>query len=123
MEEGGEMNYFDHEKLDVYKVALEVVTLMDTVVESLPRGKSHLGDQLQRAGTSIVLNIAEGSGEYSGNEKNRFYRMAKRSGTECAAVIEICQRLGFIENELYEEIRLLLVRIVSMLIKMTHKFK
>jgi len=115
------MNIFDHEKLDVYKVSLEVVILITQVVENLPRGKSYLGDQLQRAGTSILLNIAEGSGEYSGSEKNRFYRIAKRSGTECAGVIEICHRLGYLEENLYKRIRSLLVRVVSMLIKMVRR--
>ncbi|MBW3534903.1 MAG: four helix bundle protein, partial [Gemmatimonadetes bacterium] len=38
-----------------------------------------LEDQLDRAATSIVLNIAEGAGEFSLPDKQRFYRMAKRS--------------------------------------------
>jgi len=40
----------------------------------------------QRAATSVPLNIAEGAGEYSGAEKSRFYRIAKRSATECAGI-------------------------------------
>src|SRR3990172_8149091 len=58
-------------------------------------------DQLQRAGTSVSLNIAEGAGEYSGSEKGRFYRMAKRSATECAGIFEICDRLELIEEGRY----------------------
>jgi four helix bundle protein len=54
---------FDHERLDVYQVALDFLTLADEVSEHLPRGRSHLADQLTRASTSIVLNIAEGSGK------------------------------------------------------------
>ena len=73
------MNYFDHEKLDVYQAAIDLVILINTVVENLPRGRAYLADQLQRAGSSVPLNIAEGSGEFSANEKIRFYRMAKRS--------------------------------------------
>ena len=59
------MTHFDHEKLDVYKVAIEFVALADDIVESLPRGRGYLADQLHRAATSIPLNIAEGAGEYS----------------------------------------------------------
>lgn len=55
---------FDHEKLDVYTVALDFVVLANGVVEGLPRGRSHLADQLTRASISIVLNIAEGAGKY-----------------------------------------------------------
>lgn len=87
------MSYFDHERLDVYKAAIELVALIDKVIESFPRGRAYPADQLQRAGTSVPLNIAEGAGEYSNNEKSRFYRIAKRSATECAGIIDVCRRL------------------------------
>ena len=40
---------FDHEKLDVYQIAIEFVVLVDKVIENLPRGRACLADQLQRA--------------------------------------------------------------------------
>ena len=81
--------YFDHEKLDVYRAAIAFVVLVDEMITNLPRGRAYLADQLQRAASSIPLNIAEGAGEYSGNEKIRFYRIAKRSATECASILDI----------------------------------
>ncbi|MBI2378131.1 MAG: four helix bundle protein, partial [Deltaproteobacteria bacterium] len=51
---------FDHEELDVYVAALDFLVAADAVIELLPRGRGHLADQLHRASTSIVLNIAEG---------------------------------------------------------------
>lgn len=116
------MQEFDHEKLDVYKAAIELVVLIDNVVEHFPKGRAYLIDQLQRAGTSVALNIAEGAGEYSGNEKSRFYRMAKRSATECSAIFDVSLSLELIEEEKYSKVRLLLIRIVSMLIKMARAF-
>jgi four helix bundle protein len=80
-----------------------------------------LSDQLQRAALSIPLNIAEGAGEYAVDEKARFYRMAKRSATECAGVLDVCQRLGLVEEKRYLTGRELLIGIVSMLIKMAQK--
>jgi four helix bundle protein len=112
------MNVFDHERLDVYKVSIELVVLADEIIEHLPRGRAYLAEQLQRASTSIPLNIAEGAGEYSSREKARFYRMAKRSATECAAIFDVCKRLGLIEEKRYNSSRELLLRIVSMLVKM-----
>ena len=109
---------FDHEKLDVYKAAIEFIIAADDIIEHLPRGKSYLADQLQRASSSISLNIAEGAGEYSTNEKCRFYRMAKRSATECAGILDVCKSLKAISELRYEQSRRLLLRIVSMLIKM-----
>ena len=69
----------------------------------------------------ISLNIAEGAGEYAVDEKARFYRMAKRSATECAGVLDVCQRLRLIEENRYIKGRELLIGIVSMLIKMVQK--
>ena len=115
------MSQFDHEKLDVYQAAIELVVVVDEVVEHLPRGRGYLADQLQRAGTSVPLNIAEGAGEYSGNEKVRFYRMAKRSATECAAILEVCRRLKLTHEASYAQGRELLLRIVAMLTKMAQR--
>jgi len=111
----------DHEKLDVYHVAVEFVIVADGIVDHLPRGRGYLSDQLQRAALSISLNIAEGAGEYSIDEKARFYRMAKRSATECAGILDVCQRLQLLEEKRYVLGRELLIRIVSMLIKMAQK--
>jgi hypothetical protein len=74
------MNYFSHEKLDVYQASLEWIILVEEIVKQLSRGRTYLVDQLQRAGTSVLLNIAEGAGEYAIHEKIRFYRMVRRSG-------------------------------------------
>ena len=112
------MQRFDHEKLEVYALAIRFVVLADEVVERLPRGRRYLADQFQRAATSIPLNVAEGAGEYSGPEKARFYRIAQRSGTECAAILDVCRRLGLVSEERYAAGRELLLRIVSMLVKL-----
>ena len=111
--------YFDHEKLDVYRAAIAFVVLVDEIIANLPRGRAYLADQLQRAGSSIPLNIAEGAGEYSGNEKIRFYRMAKRSATECASILDICNQLQLVDEQLITGGRELLLRIVAMLIKLS----
>jgi four helix bundle protein len=112
------IGYFDHEKWDVYQASLDLVMLINDVVEHLPRGKGYLADQLQRAGTSVPLNIAEGAGEHSGSEKARFYRMAKRSATECASILDVCERLRIIDERRYVTGRELLLRITAMLTKM-----
>lgn len=69
----------------------------------------------------LRLKIAEGAGEYAIDEKARFYRIAKRSATECAGVLDVCQRLRLIEENRYLRGRELLIGIVSMLIKMAQK--
>ena len=113
-----DMEHFDHERLDVYQAAIEFVSLADEVVEGLPRGRAYLADQLQRAATSIALNVAEGAGEFSPAEKARFYRMAKRSATESAAVLDVCRRLRLVEPPRLASGRELLLRVVAMLVRL-----
>ena len=85
---------------------------------SFPTGHGDLADQLRRAANSIPLNIAEGAGEYSRQAKASFYRIALRSGTECAAVLALGQRLEIVDAGAHDTGRDLLLRVVSMLTKM-----
>ena len=113
------MTTFDHEKLDVYRVAIDFVALSDEVAKQLPRGRAYLADQLQRAAVSIPLNIAEGAGEFSRKDKRRFYRIALRSATESAAILDVCHRLQLSDEQRIGMGRDLLLRIVAMLTRMT----
>jgi four helix bundle protein len=109
---------FDHEKLDAYGLAVDFVAAAWNLVAALPRGHGDLGDQLRRASTSIPLNIAEGAGEYSRPEKARFYRIARRSATECAAILDVARRLQALPDDSCVQARAMLVRVVSMLVNM-----
>lgn len=109
---------FDHDRLDVYLAAIDMVATTQAVVAAFPTGNGDLADQFKRATTSIALNIAEGTGEYSRADKARFYRMAKRSATECAAILDVARKLEIISHEHFDTGRGVLFRIVSMLIKM-----
>lgn len=108
----------DHAKLDVYHRALDLLDQVDQIYDTMPPGRAHLKDQLDRAATSIVLNIAEGAGEFSKDEKQRFYRIARRSATETAAVLDILDRRKAVPNTAIEPARELLVRVVSMLARL-----
>ena len=108
----------DHERLDVYQVALDFLVLADEVIQQLPRGRSHLADQLTRASTSIVLNLAEGSGKFSRPDKRRYYLSSSGSATESAAIFDTCLRLKLIDQHVHERGKGLLERIVSMIVKL-----
>jgi four helix bundle protein len=112
------MQSFDHERLEVYRIGIDFVALTDEIVEGFPSGRAYLADQLHRAATSIVLNIAEGAGEFSKKDKARFYRMALRSATECAAIVDVGKRLQLGEEKRLASARELLLRIVSMLVRL-----
>ncbi len=112
------MRGFDHEKLEVYQAGIEFVGVADGLVRALPRGRAYLADQIHRAATSIPLNIAEGAGEYGRRDKARFYRIALRSATEAAALLDVCRRLSLGDKAVLTGGRDLLLRIVPMLTRM-----
>ncbi len=115
------MTHFDHDKLDVYHAAIDFFALANQVIAELPKGRSKLADQLSRAALSISSNIAEGAGEFSSDAKASFYRIACRSATECAAILDASKRIGIVSEGHHAEGRELLLRIVSMLTKLAKR--
>ena len=111
----------DHERLDVYRVALEFLVLATSVIEAMPRGKSHLADQLSRASTSIVLNLAEGVGKFSRPDKRRFYLIARGSAMESAALLDVFLSMNLVEPDKHGAGKVLIARVVSMLVMLIRK--
>jgi four helix bundle protein len=53
------------------------------------RIRGPLRDQLRRASSSIVLNLAEGSGRSGKRDQRRFYSIAFGSLRECQAIMDL----------------------------------
>jgi four helix bundle protein len=79
---------FDHEKLRVYQDTLRFITWLQPVFESVPKGLA-VRDQLDRASTSIPLNIAEGNGKFTERDRCKFFDNARGSALECAACLDV----------------------------------
>lgn len=104
---------FDHEKLSVYQEAIGFVAWAEGILEALPKNLAVHG-QLDRASTSIPLNIAEGNGKYTGPDRCRFFDIARGSALECAACLDVLvakKRLAQVGPG-----KEILLRIVSMLV-------
>jgi len=80
--------YFSHEKLDVYREAIDLVAWLSAILEETVR-TGDVKDQLDRASTSIALNVAEGNGKYALKDRCRFFDIAHGSALECAAGLDI----------------------------------
>ncbi len=110
---------FDHEKLDVYKVSLEFVRFAADLVSSLKGNHRNARDQLIRSSQSIPLNIAEGNGKRSLRDRKRYLEIARGSAMECAATLDVLECIGACSKKEIMAGKALLLRIVSMLSKMT----
>jgi four helix bundle protein len=79
---------FDHEKLRVYQDALGFIKWLQPVLDSMPKGLA-VCDQMDRASTSILLNIAEGNGKFTERDRCKFFDNARGSALECAACLDV----------------------------------
>ena len=79
-------------------------------------------DQLDRASTSIPLNIAEGNGKFSNADRARFLEIARGSALECAACIDVLTVRKLVAKERIIPAKEQLVRIVNMLMGMLKRF-
>ena len=67
---------------------------------------------------SVVLNVSEGAGKLSKPDKRRYYLTARGSATESAALLDVCLRLELIDPAQHKAGKEMVVRIVSMLIRL-----
>jgi four helix bundle protein len=112
---------FEYERFHVYRVALEFQGLVPRLTPR--RGYAGLRDQLDRASASVLLNIAEGCGRFSRLEKAHFYRIARASAMESAAVLDVLLSRGVIEPAAHHHGRGLLVRVVQMLTRLARRMQ
>lgn len=105
---------FDHEKLAVYQLAIDFVAWAQATAEEAGL-TGPIRDQLDRAASSIPLNIAEGNGKYSKRDRCRFLEVARGSALECAACLDIVVARRSVPPEAVEQGKGTLLRIVAML--------
>src|SRR5215471_936997 len=113
--------YFDHEKLDVYHEAIAFCGWVGELLAEI-EAKAAAKDQLDRASTSLLLNIAEGNGKFSTVDRARFLEIARGSALECAACLDVLEVRKLVAAERIVPAKERLVRIVNMLMGMLKRF-
>ena len=107
--------YFDHERLVAYQRSIQFVAWSSPLLEKLS-SKLAVADQLDRASTSIPLNIAEGNAKYTPPDRCRYFDTARGSALECAACLDVLVAKGKCTVEEVESGKDILREIVSLLI-------
>jgi len=104
---------FYHEQLDVYRTALEVVRWFHSSHMSgrLPKLRFR---ELDTNITSMVLNIAEGNGRFSGADHCRFVETAHRAAIKVSAQLDLCEQKQLVAGDKVEAAHSLLLRVASM---------
>ena len=109
------MHRLDHEKLEVYQASLAFIGWLEPLLRRLPKGLA-VFDQLDRASTSIPLNIAEGNGKFTKPDRCRFFDHARGSALESAAALDVLVARGLCTPQDVQPGKERLWSIVSMLV-------
>ena len=108
---------FSHDRLIVYQQAIEFVAWSNSLLSGVDAVGS-VRNQLERAATSIPLNIAEGNVKSSPRDRRRYWEIALGSTVECAAILDVLVARGLRDGVEVSKGKDSLERIVSMLIKL-----
>ncbi|HEY3819518.1 MAG TPA: four helix bundle protein [Polyangiaceae bacterium] len=82
--------------LRIHDLMLDAISTMRPMVRAIERHDRDLASQLRRAASSVVLNLAEGSGS-SGGMRTQRYRTALGSARETVACLLVAERFGYVE--------------------------
>ena len=83
--------------LKIYDDMVDTVRSMRGMIAAIEKRDSDLARQLRRAASSVVLNVAEGSGSFGGMRTAR-YRTALGSARETLACLRVAEAFGYVET-------------------------
>lgn len=90
---------FPHQKLDVYKVALELAAASRSLADKVPYGYRTFADQLLRSGGRVPLLVAEGANRRTVAQKRQRFGEAQGECGEATAAAEVLATLGLVPSE------------------------
>jgi four helix bundle protein len=104
--------------LVAYTVAVDLIRALRPVVAELRKYSAEAADQVERAASSIVHNLAEGS-RRSGRDPRRFFDMAHGSAGEIRGALDVADAWGWPIDS--EAARALLDRELGLLFGLTRR--
>jgi len=91
---------FAFERLDVWQLARQFLKYIYPIIDSFPqKERFNLVDQIRRASTSIVLNLAEMTSRSSLKEQAHFAEIAFGSAVEVYCAIQLAYDFNYINEE------------------------
>jgi four helix bundle protein len=80
-----------------YEVSLDLIRTLRDVVPIIKKHDKDLADQIQRAASSVTLNLGEGARSTAGNQRAR-YESAHGSANEVKAALQVAASWGWIAD-------------------------
>lgn len=110
------MHLYSFEKLEVWKDSINLTVLIYKLTKAFPdEEKFGLTSQMRRSAVSISSNIAEGISRSTNKDKAHFINLTYSSTMELLNQSIITEKLNYISNENYVNIRLMIEAISNKL--------
>lgn len=106
--------------LVVHDVGVDAIRKLKPLVARIRSFDRDLADQLVRAASSVVLNIAEGAHSRGGNKRLR-YASAQGSASEARSALLVAVAWGYVASDEARTATALLDRVIGMLWPLTRE--
>ena len=104
---------------DAHDRSLDLIRCLSSVLRRIRSRNRSLSDQIERALTSIPLNLAEGR-QRAGKDRTYHYRIAAGSAAETDSALLVAEAYGYCTHKEIEPALELLDRVRAMLYRLTH---
>lgn len=95
----------DFRKLEIWAESVVLAKKIYQITNGFPSQEKYgMSSQMTRAAVSIASNIAEGCSRKTSLEFSRFLDIALGSSFELETQIEICNQVGYITQESYQNL-------------------
>jgi four helix bundle protein len=113
---------FDFEKLDVYQVVKAQSARVIFFLRKENNIDPYIADQWKKASLSIFLNLAEGTGRMTDQDKKHFLTISRGSVYECTAIIDLLKTTKDIDEATFTELYGYYEQISKMLLGMYRSY-
>ena len=114
----------DHRKLDAFRLSDNLAVAVYQTTRNFPKSELFgLTSQVRRAAVSVPANIVEGCGRPSEKDFLRFLGIAFASVREVGYLIDLSNRLGFVDEQKTGELLNLQSRVAAALTALMRSLK
>ena len=95
----------DYKKIKAYQLADDLCVSVYGATQKFPKEELYgITSQIRRASVSVAANIVEGCARRTMREYLQFINVATGSGAEALYLLDVSNRLGFLQPEAYRRL-------------------